>query len=249
MIDIATPRNSASASGATGPLCGLVVARVQQQGQARAERERQRDRGGGDGAGQLLPAADQQHVELEPDDEHEQHQPELGEDVQVGQHLRREQPAVQVAGQQPEQARAQCDAGDDLADDGRLTDRPGEPPEQPGNDHDDRDVDEHQPGDVHAAVLSRPVGPAVACGWYGCCDCCQCDAASVLRKRPAPRFSRPGTTPAGSGRTDARHDGSADTICVARPPCEECDPRSPEWCCKIRPHRPFPCWPISGSSG
>ena len=66
VIDIATPRKSASASGATGPLCGDVVARVEQQGQARAERERQHDRGGGDGARQLLPAADQQHVEFEP---------------------------------------------------------------------------------------------------------------------------------------------------------------------------------------
>ena len=58
-----------------------------------------------------LPAADQHHVQLEPDDEHEQHQPELGEDAQV----RAGPPAgtalvVQIARQQPQQdwGRARC---------------------------------------------------------------------------------------------------------------------------------------------
>jgi hypothetical protein len=146
---------------------GLVVQRVQHQRQPGAERERHRHRRGRDGPGHPLPAADQPQLQLEADHEHEQHQAQLRQDVQVRQDLGAEQPRLQIAGQPPEQAGAQGDAGDDLPDDGGLADADRHPAEQPGHRDDDGDVDEDERDRVHAGVpllegVSGPGGGAQA---------------------------------------------------------------------------------------
>ncbi len=97
--------------------------------------------------------ADERQVHLEADDEHEQHQPELGQHVEVGPHVSREQQLVQVAGQRAEQAGAQGDAGDDLPDHRRLAQPDGQPPDQAGDHHDDGQTHEDVGDDLGRGVL------------------------------------------------------------------------------------------------
>jgi hypothetical protein len=126
---------------------------VQQRGEQHAEGERQDDRRQRDRDGDPLAAADERQVDLEPDQEHEQHQPELGQDVQVGPDVGREELRVQITGQRAEQRRTQQDAGDDLPDHGRLADLESQPPEQPGDHHDHREVQEDVADDLGRGVV------------------------------------------------------------------------------------------------
>ena len=119
-----------------------VVGVVERKPQHEPKPEGQRDRGERDHRGGALLAPDQVHVELEPDDEHEDDQPELGHDRQERPDLEGEEVLVEIAGERTQQGRAEQDAGDDLPDDRRLTHPPEQNPHHPGHDHDDRDVDE-----------------------------------------------------------------------------------------------------------
>jgi hypothetical protein len=120
------------------------VRRVEHDGQRHPQPGGQRDRRQRDRGGDPPPAPDQPQVHLEPDDEHEQHEPELGDDREVRPDVGGEQHLRQVAWQQPQHARAEHDAAQDLADDGGLAQPHEQPAHEPGDDDDDRDVEEDE---------------------------------------------------------------------------------------------------------
>ena len=121
-----------------------VVQWIQQQGDRRPEREGQHERAGGDGAGGAFPATDQGRVEFQPDDEHEQDQPDLGDHHQERADVSGEQQLIEVAGQRTEQRGPERDPGEDLADDRGLADLPGQAPAESGRNDDDRDVQQDE---------------------------------------------------------------------------------------------------------
>ena len=95
-------------------------------------------------------------VELEPDEEHVEDQPEVGHDADERDDVAREQGALQVGEQQPEDGRPEEDPGEHLAHHARLAEvrdrRAHEPREE--HDHDDR---EEEGGDRlgEVALLGR----------------------------------------------------------------------------------------------
>ncbi len=127
------------------------VAAVQQDGEQAAQCEGQRHRRDRDHRRQPLLAADELGVELEADDEHEDHQAELGHHLEEGANLGREQQLRQVARESAQQAGPEHDAGEDLAHHRRLADAAEQRPHQPGHDDDDGDVDQHDRGDLTGA--------------------------------------------------------------------------------------------------
>ena len=65
--------------------------------------------------------AQRARVELEPDEEHEQDDADLREEPEVAAAVAGSRNAYALGASRAEQRRAEQDAGDDLADDGRLT--------------------------------------------------------------------------------------------------------------------------------
>jgi hypothetical protein len=111
-----------------------VVGTGEPQREHHAEPERQHDRPERDGDRDPLAVTDERPVQLVPDDEHEQHQADIGKAAQRRSDIGGEQPVGQ---RRAEQRRSDEDACGDLADHLRLSDAAGEQPEQPGErDHD-----------------------------------------------------------------------------------------------------------------
>jgi hypothetical protein len=124
-----------------------VVERVQHDRDPCAERERYDHRAHGHRARRALPPADQRHVDLEADDEHEEHEPELGDHREGAAHLHREQQHVEIARQQPEEGGPQRDPGSDLAEHSRLAEPAEQPAREPRSRDDDGDVEQHERND------------------------------------------------------------------------------------------------------
>src|SRR5262249_11682796 len=95
----------------------------------------------GHARGHALTAAEQPQVELVPDGEHEDHDPEVGQRAQRRPYLDREQRRRDLP---LEQGRPQQDAGDDLAEHWWLPEALGRHAEQPGEHDDDRQVGQEQ---------------------------------------------------------------------------------------------------------
>ena len=129
VTDIAAPRKSANGSRPVDVVVGRPArgpAPTPSPNGSRIEPTR-------DGDGDPLLAAHQRVVELVADDEHEQHQAEVGQPGQRPADVDREQ---RVADHRAEQGRPDQDPGQDLADDRRLADPPRQGAEQAGE-HDD----------------------------------------------------------------------------------------------------------------
>ncbi|MEO3782955.1 hypothetical protein ABGB12_06490 [Actinocorallia sp. B10E7] len=110
-------------------------------GEERAEPERQQRRAEGHPGRHPAPAPDQPLVQLQPDDEHEQHQPDVRQGLQRRLDAGREQV---LADQAAQQRRAEQDVGRDLPDDRRLADQPRPRPQQPGQGEDHHQVQQQQ---------------------------------------------------------------------------------------------------------
>jgi alkylation response protein AidB-like acyl-CoA dehydrogenase len=161
VIDIATPEEQGERQQVDRCRHALRVGdrrvpAVQRQRQQHPQPEGQGDRGQRDRHRGAAPAAHRRQVDLQTDDEHEQDQPDLGDHVEVGPHLGREQHEVQVPGQQAQQAGPERDARDDLADDRGLAHPLEGPPEHAGGGHHDGDVEQDEQEDLaggHAALV------------------------------------------------------------------------------------------------
>ncbi len=105
----------------------------QPQREPEPQAQRCEHRADGHANGDPLPSAYQTLVQLVADDEHEQHEADVGQSGQRRTHVDREEP---VADQGAEQARPDQDPGEDLAHHGRLADPLGERAEAAGQ-HDD----------------------------------------------------------------------------------------------------------------
>ena len=224
VIDMATPRNRANARKLDGPSVHHVVLGVQIGREQEAEAERQDDRDQRDRDRDLLPALDEREVHLEPDEEHEEDDPELGQDVEVGPDVGREQQCVQVAREEPEQARAEHDARDDLADDGRLPHLDGETSHQPGQHDDHRQVDEDVGDDLRdRASSTRTPRRRGACAarlrargtcWSGRWGCAAAGGTRSRMLALSGRRGRPRDVPSRVGTTDS----VGTTDCLPRGP-------------------------------
>ena len=109
----------------------------QRHGDAREHRDR--DAGVGDRRGLCHAPAQLREVELEPDEEHVEDQPEVGRDADERDDVAREEGALQVGEEQSEDRRPEEDPGEHLPHHARLAEvrdrRPHEPCEE--HDHDD----------------------------------------------------------------------------------------------------------------
>ena len=101
-------------------------------------------------------------VQLEPDEEHEQHQPELREGIQRRQRIRGDQPGGHARRQSAEHGRPQQEAADDLTDDTRLSDAQGQRTRDSGHRDDDQRGEQHLGQQVTMACAAHRGGPAVA---------------------------------------------------------------------------------------
>src|SRR5439155_1014945 len=86
-------------------------------------------------------AAHQRRIELEPDQEHEEDDAVLAQDLEVGDHGRREERGGDARGHPPEERGAEQDAAHHLAHHLRLPDGPERDAEQARYGEDDEDVD------------------------------------------------------------------------------------------------------------
>jgi hypothetical protein len=165
---------------------GRLVRGAERGDEVIGEQDRPDDEGEGDGhrhrpegdGGDLLPLALQQvPVQLQADQEHEEHQRQLPEDGQHGAGLGREQAGGDagvgtadrqglVAAQEaprlvPREDRAAQQGGteqhaaDDLAHHGGLADALEQPAHDPGDDDDDRHVEQHEPEHLVRCELHR----------------------------------------------------------------------------------------------
>jgi hypothetical protein len=126
------------------PVPGRIrMAHAEGEGEGEDEPEAERHRHGRDGDrdGGRSPAAQQRAVDLEPDDEHEQRDAEIGQGRQRGPDVRREE---RVADGAVRERRADQDANEDLADHRGLPQPPRQRPEQLSEYQDDREIEEHQ---------------------------------------------------------------------------------------------------------
>ncbi len=113
----------------------------QGEGEQRAEHERHDGGAEGDARRDLALAPYQLLVELQPDHEHEQDQPDVGEGGQRGPHVGSEQV---VADPRAEQRRPEQDAGHDLADHRGLAETLRQRAEKPrGGEHDYKIKEQH----------------------------------------------------------------------------------------------------------
>ncbi len=103
---------------------------VDRQRDRDAEHHRQRHAGVRDQRDLARAPADLARVELEPDQEHVEDQPELGGHLEVGNDVLGKERLGGRGRDRPEQRRAQGEAGHDLADHPRLPDRHGGHAEQ-----------------------------------------------------------------------------------------------------------------------
>ncbi len=208
----------------------------QDGGQAEAEGEREDDGGDRHAGGDPLLALDQLHVELEADHEHEDHQPELGQHLQVGTGLEREQGVadrlVEVEqlgdGARSEDERSEEQAGEDLAHDRRLADPAEQGAHEPRHDDDDHDVEEHPHAPTRGRARSTP--PPAARIPAADMSCLQLPGATPVA-RPGPPRSAPQYGP--SGLPSADHPGSGG----ASPPPSPLPSPEPSTICGSLPHK------------
>ena len=122
----------------------------QTERQSDTERERHRDaRAAGGDRHPPLPAQ-LAGIQLEADQEHEQHQPDLAQQLQKTETLSREERGRQTGSHPAETRRSQKEAGRHLSDDLRLSEPGEDPSDQARQDEDDDDLDEQDRQARHA---------------------------------------------------------------------------------------------------
>ena len=139
VIDIDTPMNSANATNfLSGP-----TQLVQRQRDRDAEQHRDRDARVRDRRGLRDLALELAAVDLEPDQEHVEDQPEVRDRADRGQRVGWEERGLQVGRDRAQQRRAEHQSGDHLAHHARLADLGGDVAEDPADDQHDREREEH----------------------------------------------------------------------------------------------------------
>ena len=138
VIDIAAPMKSAASPIETFS-AKSAVSPWNAQRDERPERERGQDARPRDGHGAPRPAAQELDVEVEADEEHVEDETDLRDDVDDRHHrLREERPPAPAGAIQPEERRAEQDAGDHLPHDLRLADEAREVADEAAGEEDRR---------------------------------------------------------------------------------------------------------------